>query len=262
MKVKTNGIGIHCEIQGKSGPWVTFSHSLGCNLGMWEAQAKLLSSRYRVLAFDTRGHGESDAPAGAYSLEQMAGDLDDLLEALNIGKTHFVGLSMGGMIGQVFALNHPERLLSLVLCDTTSRFPADSGKMWEERIRAVKAHGMEPLVEPTLERWFTKGFRTARGEVAGRIAAMIRATPVAGYIGCCHALSRINTAERLKDIRCPTLVMVGEEDPGTPVAMAEEIHRAIPGSKLTVIPSASHLANLEQPEAFNRALVEFLDVQG
>ncbi|MBI2312587.1 MAG: 3-oxoadipate enol-lactonase [Betaproteobacteria bacterium] len=259
MKIKTNGIEIHCQVLGDSGPWVTLSHSLACNLHMWDPQAKLFSSRYRVLAFDTRGHGESDAPAGAYTLEQMADDVAGLLDGLKIDKTHFVGLSMGGMIGQVFALKYPLRLSSLVLCDTTSRFPAGSEKVWEDRINTVQAQGLEPMVAPTLARWFTEGFRASRSDVTGKIAAMIRATPVAGYIGCCHAVPMIHTTAHLKEIRCPTLVMVGKDDPGTPVAMAEAIQREIAGSRLTVIPSASHLCNLEQPEAFNRALMEFLD---
>lgn len=259
MKIKANGIEINYALQGNSGPWVTFSHSLACNLHAWDAQVKALCSRYRVLAYDSRGHGESGAPAGVYTLEQMADDLKGLLDALNIEKTHLVGLSMGGMIGQTFALRHPAMLQSLVLCDTTSRFPPGSGKSWEERIVSVEAQGMEPMVAPALARWFTAPFRAARPDVTDAIAAMIRATPAQGYIGCCHAVPKINVTERLKAIRCPALVIVGQDDPGTPVAMAEDIHHAIAGSKLVVIPSASHQSNLEQPEAFNRALAEFLD---
>jgi 3-oxoadipate enol-lactonase len=238
---------------------VTFSHSLGCHLGMWDEQARALAGRYRVLRFDTRGHGQSSAPAGAYSLDQLADDLHGLLAGLGIAQTHFVGLSMGGMIGQVFALKYPGVFQSLVLCDTASRYPAAAAPIWEERIRTVLAKGMEPLVGPTLERWFTAPFRARRRDVMERVGAMIRSTPAAGYVGCCHAIPKIDTTDRLKEVRCPALVIVGEEDPGTPVDMARDIHAALPAADLAILRSASHLSNVEQPAEFNRVLLRFLD---
>ena len=261
MKINANGIDINYLIEGE-GPWVTLSHSLACNLHMWDEEAKRLSKHYKVLRFDTRGHGKSGAPASAYTLELLADDLHGLLQALSIKTTHFVGLSMGGMIGQTYALKYPGMFRSLALCDTTSRYPADAAGLWAERIKTVEAKGMEPLVEPTLARWFTAPFRKSRPEVVQNVAAMIRSTPVAGYVGCSHAIPKINLTARLKEIRCPGVVIVGKDDPGTPVAMAEEIHHALPGSKLVIIPSAAHLSNLEQPDAFNRALGEFLDQAG
>jgi 3-oxoadipate enol-lactonase len=258
MKLKANGIEINYEIEG-DGPVVTFSHSLACNLSMWDDQARALKGRYRVLRFDTRGHGQTSAPAGAYTLEQLADDLKSLLVGLGITATHFVGLSMGGMIGQVFALKYPAMVQSLVLCDTTSRYPAAAAPVWEERIKAVGAKGMEPMVAPTLERWFTAPFRARRQDLMDKVGAMIRSTPAPGYIGCCHAIPRINVTERLKDVRCPALVIVGEEDPGTPVDMAREIHAALPGAELAILSRASHLSNLEQPAEFNHALGGFLD---
>ena len=163
------------------------------------------------------------------------------------------------MIGQTFALKYPGVFKSLALCDTTSRYPADAAGVWAERIKTVETQGMEPLVAPTLERWFTAPFRKARPEVVEKVAAMIRTTPTTGYAGCSHAIPKINLTARLKEIRCASVVIVGKDDPGTPVAMAEEIHQALPGSKLVVIDSAAHLSNLEQPEAFNQALGEFFD---
>jgi 3-oxoadipate enol-lactonase len=145
------------------------------------------------------------------------------------------------------------------LCDTTSRYPAEAAGLWVERIKTVESKGMEPLVAPTLERWFTQPFRKAHAEVVEKVAAMIRTTPVSGYVGCCHAIPKINLTARLKEIRCPSVVIVGKDDPGTPVAMAEDIHRALPGSKLVIVPSAAHLSNLEQPDAFNQALGAFID---
>jgi 3-oxoadipate enol-lactonase len=258
MKINANGIDINYTIEGE-GPWLTMSHSLACNLHMWDEEARRLSARYKVLRYDSRGHGQSAAPEAAYTLEMMADDLHGLLQALGIKSTHFVGLSMGGMIGQTYALKYPGMFRSLALCDTTSSYPAGVEGVWIDRIKTVQAQGMEPLVAPTLERWFTEPFRKTRVDVVAKVAAMIRTTPPAGYIGCSNAIPKINLTARLAQIRCPALVIVGKDDPGTPVAMAEEIHRALPGSKLVVIPAAAHLSNLEQPEAFNQALGEFFD---
>jgi 3-oxoadipate enol-lactonase len=258
MNISANGMDINYSIEG-DGPWLTLSHSLACNLHMWDEEAKRLSKRYRVLRYDTRGHGGSSAPAGAYTLDLLADDLHGLLRALGVQSTHFAGLSMGGMIGQTFALKYPGMFRSLALCDTTSRYPAEAAGVWVERIKTIEANGIEPLVAPTLERWFTEPFRKARPEVVQKVAAMIRATPAPGYIGCAHAIPKINLTARLKEIRCPAVVIVGKDDAGTPVAMAEEIRQALPGSKLVVIASAAHLSNLEQPDAFNQALGDFFD---
>jgi 3-oxoadipate enol-lactonase len=258
MKLSANGIEIHYEREG-SGPVVTFSHSLGCHLGMWDEQVKALRGRYTVLRYDTRGHGQSSAPAGAYTLDELAEDLKGLLDGLGVAETHFVGLSMGGMIGQTFALRYPARVRSLALCDTTSRYPAAAAGVWEERIRTVEARGMEPLVEPTLGRWFTASFRARRPDLMERVGGWIRATPPIGYVGCCHAIPKIDVTHRLGEVRCPALVLVGEEDPGTPVEMARDIHAALPTAELAILRSASHLSNVEQPEEFTRVLLGFLD---
>ena len=258
MKVEINGVGLNCTVQG-SGPWVVLSHSLACDLHMWDPQIALLADAHTVLRFDTRGHGKSDAPAGEYTLEMLAEDAHGLLDAMGVKSCHWIGLSMGGMIGQVFALHYPGLLKALVLADTTSRYPAEAKILWDGRIATATEKGMEPLVEGTLARWFTEGFRGSHREVCGRVAAMIRATPVPGYVGCCHAIPKINVTERLKEITCPTMIIVGEQDAGTPVAMAQEIHTAMPGSELVIIPSAAHLSNLEQPEAFNKAITGFLE---
>lgn len=257
MKARVNGIDIDYEIAG-AGPWVTLSHSLACDRRMWRGQIAVLAERYRVLAFDTRGHGASSAPPGPYDFGQLCADVIGLLDHLAIARSHFVGLSMGGMIGQHLALAAPERLASLVLADTSSRYPAEVLPVWQERIRLVAEKGMEAVVEATLARWFTAPFRAARAEVVDQVEAMIRATPVAGYLGCCHAIPRIDVTARLTALRLPTLVIVGAEDAGTPVAMAREIAAAIPGARLEIIADAAHLSNIEQPAAFNRLLIDFL----
>lgn len=259
MKTTANGIAVSYEIHGREGaPWLVLSHSLACSVRMWDPQIEALKADYRVLAYDTRGHGATEATPGAYTLDLLADDLFALLKALNVDKPHFCGLSMGGMIGQTFALRYPGALRSLALADTTSRYPAEAAPVWAERIRTAETQGMEPLAQPTLERWFTEPFRRAHPATVDAVRRLIVSTPVAGYAGCCHALPKINLSARLKDIRCPILVIVGAEDPGTPVSMAREIHENAPGSKLVVLPQAAHLANLEQPAAFTRALEEFL----
>jgi 3-oxoadipate enol-lactonase len=262
VKAKTNGIELHYTIEGPvgaQGPWLVMSHSLACNSHMWDPQMPALTKRFNVLRFDTRGHGQSDAPAGAYTLEQMADDVKGLLDGLGIASAHWAGLSMGGMIGQTFALKYPGVLKSLVLADTTSRYPAEAAPMWADRIKIAESKGMEPLVQPTLERWFTAAYRESQPANVRRIADMIRATPVPGYVGCCNAIPKINLTARLKDIKVPALVIVGADDAGTPPAMAREIQENLPGSELLVIPSAAHISNIEQAAAFDAALIRFYD---
>lgn len=259
MKINANGINIHCTLEGPaSAPVVTLSHSLATDLSMWGPQVSALASRYRVLRYDTRGHGGSDAPEGPYTLDQLAEDARALLQALGIAPTHFIGLSMGGFIGQILALKYPQMLQSLVLCDTTSRVPPDARPMWDERIRTARTQGMEPHVEPTIGRWFTPPFRERRPDVVDPVRAMIRATNPRGYIGCCQAIAALDLTDRLQAIRVPTLIVVGEDDPGTPVAASRTIHERIEGSELVILKSASHLSNMEQPEAFNQAVTTFL----
>ena len=265
MHIKANGIDVHYTIDGvtntasdKDRPWVVLSHSLACDLSMWDNEVRLLSQHYRVMRYDTRGHGKSSAPAGPYSMDLLTDDAKALLDALGIAHCHWVGLSMGGMIGQTFALKYPGVFTSMTLADTTSKYPDGSGPIWEARIKLVGEQGMQAVVQPTLERWFTAPFRAAQPALMARVAGLIGNTPVAGYSGCCAALPKINVTAQLKDIRIPTLVLCGDQDAGTPVALSEEIHRNLPGSELVIIPSASHLSNLEQPEAFGAAISGFI----
>jgi len=259
MKATANGIDVNYELHGREGaPWLVLSHSLACSVRMWDPQVAALKDEYRILAYDTRGHGGSDAPKGAYTLELLAEDLFFLLKELRITSAHYCGLSMGGMIGQTFALKYPGVFRTLTLADTTSRYPAQAAPLWAERIRTAEAKGMEPLAQPTLERWFTEPFRKANAAAVEPIRKLIVSTPVAGFVGCCHAIPKINVTARLKEIKCPILIIVGADDPGTPVAMAQEIHANAPGSKLVVLPQAAHISNLEQPEGFTRALRDFL----
>lgn len=259
MKATVNGIEVYYELHGKEGaPWLTLSHSLACSVRMWDEQIATFKDRFRILAFDTRGHGQSAAPAGDYTLEQMADDLKGLLDHLKISQTHYCGLSMGGMIGQTFELKYPGVLQTLVLADTSSRIPPEVGPMWEERIKIAQSQGMQPLVQPTLERWFTPAYRAAHPETMQRVGALIANTPVPGYVGCCRAIPKLNLTTRLKEIKVPIQIIVGADDQGTPVAMSQAIHDNAPGSRLDILPNAAHLSNIEQPRAFDRALGDFL----
>lgn len=259
MKIRVNDIDVNYVLEGPSGaPTVTMSHSLATDLSMWEPQAKALATRYRVLRYDTRGHGGTDAPSGAYTLTQLADDARGLLKTLGITRTHWVGLSMGGMIGQTLALSTPEMLQSLSLCDTSSRIPAEAKPLWDERITVAETKGMDPHVEPTISRWFTPKFVESRPDVVTAVRDMIRRTNVRGYVGCCHAIRALDLTDRLSSVTLPTLIVVGAQDVGTPVAASKAIQERIKGSELVILDPASHLSNLEQPEAFTKALQTFL----
>ncbi len=259
MKLKTNNIEINYEISGNdSAPWIALSHSLACDLHMWDDQMAELSRKFKVLRFDTRGHGLSSAPPGEYTLDQMADDAKGLFDALGITQTHWMGLSMGGMIGQTFALKYPGVFQSLILVDTTGRRPPNAAQMWGERISAARAKGMAGVLDATLARWFTEPYRNSRKDVMQRIGAQILATPVNGFCGACAAITKVNTLDRLKEIKCPVLIIVGEEDHGTPPEMARAIHENLPGSELKIIKSAAHLSNVEQAGEFNAAMMGFL----
>lgn len=259
MKISANGITMHYEMEGpKSAPVVTLSHSLATDLSMWDSQAAVLKSAYRVLRYDTRGHGGTDAPEGPYTLEQLAEDVRALLQALRIPKTHFMGISMGGMIGQALALKNPGMLQSLILCDTSSRIPEEALPIWEERIGLAQNQGMEALAASTMERWFTAPFRGKPLPELEKVRRMINTTPVKGYVGCSRAIMRLNLTERLREITLPAFIIVGEEDPGTPVAASRAIHEQIKGSELVILKSAAHLSNIEQQDTFNTAVTGFL----
>jgi len=259
MRIRVGDIRINYELSGNAGgPVVMLSHSLGASMVMWEPQLAALEPNYRVLRFDTRGHGGTDAPPGRYTLEQLAADAVGLLDALRIDRVHFAGLSMGGMIAQCLALAPVNRLLSLALCDTAAVVPNEAHPIWKERIDTARKNGLGALVEETLQRWFTGPYLKRNPPWVDRIRRGFVETPVDGFVGCSEAIRRLDYLERLRAVNLPTLIIVGEEDPGTPVAAAEAMHARISGSELVVIPSAAHLSNIEQVDIFNRTLTAFL----
>jgi 3-oxoadipate enol-lactonase len=255
--LRANGIEIRHDVQG-SDPWLMLSHSLATDLTLWEDQMAALTPHFSVLRFDTRGHGGSGAPEGPYDFAMLAADVLGLMDALGVERAHFCGISMGGMIAQHVAVAAPDRIDRLVLVSTTSGYPSSSRAMWAERIDGVRRNGIEPVVQPTLERWFTAPYREAHPEVMARIGQLIRATPPAGYIGSGQAIATLDLTERLPALRCPTLVIAGADDVGTPPVMGRRIAERIPGARFEMIPAASHLCNIEQAPEFEAALVSHL----
>ena len=237
MQIKANGIQMNYELSGKKGaPVVVLSHSLSASLLMWTPQMDALNPCFQVLRYDIRGQGNSDVTPGPYTMELLAKDVIGLLDALNINRAHFVGLSIGGMIGQGLALNHAHRLQSLALCDTASVVPPEAQPLWQERINKILSKGMEALLDETIERWFTPALLKQGSPMLEVIRKQILATDVAGYIGCAEAIRKLNYLNRLSEIKLPTLIMVGEDDPGTPVSASEAIHERISHSKLVILP--------------------------
>ena len=226
MRIKANGIQMNYELSGKKGSSVVvLSHSLASSLVMWNPQMDILTPYFQILRYDIRGHGGSDVPSGAYTLEVLRDDIIGLLDALNINQVHFIGLSMGGMIGQSLALGYLHRLRSLALCDTASVIPQEAQPIWQERINKTLSKGMEAQVDETMERWFTPSFLKQGSPMVEIIRKQILTTPVQGYIGCAEAIRKLNYLDQLSKIKIPTLIMVGEDDPGTPVSASEAMRQ-------------------------------------
>ena len=260
MKIEVKGNQVNYQLEGPvSAPVLMLSHSLATHLTLWDPQVDALVRDFRILRYDIMGHGGSDVPRVPYALDDLAGQAGDLLDLLGIKQVHFLGLSLGGMIGQTLALKRPGCLASLMLCGTTCRIPPEAQPLWQERISIAESEGMEPLVEPTIARWFTPPFRAARPETVERVRGMIRATSPLGYSGCCRAITNFDLAEHIHAISLPAMILVGEADQAMPIAMSRAVQERIAGSELVIIPAASHLSSMEQPEAFNRAIMTFLN---
>lgn len=260
MRIFANDLHVNCQFSGpKLAPLVVLSHSLASSGIMWEQQVPALVDGYRVLRYDIRGHGGSDAPAGPYTLDGLGDDVIAMLDALEIERVHWVGLSMGGMIGQNLAIRHPQRLVSLVLCDTTSRVPPQARPLWDERISVAEKSGMAPLCGETMARWFTPPFLEADGPELQAIREQFLYTPTSGYVGCCRAIRELDYTRHLSQIALPVQLIVGADDPSTPPEASRAIQQEVAGSALTLIDNGSHLCNVERPDAFNRALIGFLE---
>lgn len=256
--VKANGIDIAYRFDGpEDGHVVLMSNSLMSNYAMWDCTVPALTDRYRTLRYDTRGHGGSSTTSGPYHMAQLADDAIGLLDALNIDKVHFIGLSMGGMIGQQLGARFPERIHSLSLCDTASEMPPRN--LWEERFAIAKKEGIAGLMPGTLKRWFLDEFINSSPAEIEKVRQMILGTGVEGYIACGSAVRDMTHSAMLLKIKAPTLVLTGRQDPACTVDQAIVLHRLIDNSEMVIIENAAHLSNIEQPAAFNSAIRSFID---
>lgn len=261
-RVEANGISFVCRIDGTEGaPWVTFSNSLNANYSSWDGQVERFGDRYRILRYNTRGHAGTGAPPAPWELEDLASDVVALWDALGIDKSHFVGLSIGGMTGQALALGWPQRIRSLVLADTRADFTGEFAQFMSRLIERVELEGLKPLITDMPPRWFTPEVATARPELVERMQAMVKTNTVEGYVHCAGAITRLNFMDRLSEIKLPTLLICGAQDLGTPAVGMREMQKRISGSRYVEIDPAGHLSNIESPEVFDRALAEFLDAQ-
>lgn len=255
-----NGIDYHYAVQGKEGaPWVTFSHALANNLSLWDDVAEHLADRFRILRFDHPGHGSSTSVPGPYSFDMLIENAIGLWDALGINRSHWVGLSIGGMLGYGMAARHGDRVLSLTACDSRPDAPPDYADYFQYRIDTARDKGMDALAQSSVERWFTPASVEANTPAVEKVRAMVRATDPVGHEGCCQGLKKLAFGPELAGIAVPTLVLGGELDKGAPVDVLVETAAKIPGAKHVVIPAAGHITVLENPEFFQTTLEEFLD---
>jgi 3-oxoadipate enol-lactonase len=257
MRAQINGLQVHYEVAGH-GPWVTLSHPISANLSIWAPQLDALTRQFTVLRYDTRGHGGTQVPAGPYTLAQLAADAQGLLAHLGVSRTHWIGLSLGGMVAQALAIAQPQLLDRVVLANTTCKAAPNAAALWGDRARLARTEGMTALVQPTLSRWFTEPYRLAQPDDMQEVARMIAGTPVEGYAGCCAALSDVEFEEGLQGLNLSALVLAGAQDQATPLAMSQLLARSWPGAKLAVLQGAAHISSLEQAQAFNSEVLGFL----
>ena len=244
---------------GGGGDAVLLVHAIGCDHRMWDALEADLAKSFRVMRMDVRGHGKSAVTPRPYSLGALADDAAAVLDQRGVRKAHWVGLSMGGMIGQAFALGHPQRLGRLVLANTTSSYGPEGPKMWEARAKAVADGGMAAITELAMTRYFSDEFRANHADIVDRVRRRFLETPAQGYIACCDAIRDLDLTADLARVHARTLVIAGDKDAGTPVAMSETIATRIPGAKLAVIAGAAHLSAVESPAQFNPLVRRFLE---
>jgi 3-oxoadipate enol-lactonase len=257
MQSTVNGISINFEIDGPEGaPWLVLSNSLLTNLSMWDDQVAALKSSYRILRYDQRGHGGTQATAGSYSFDLLVGDIMALLDMLGIRRAHFCGLSMGGMTALFLAQRHADRFDRIIACDCGPASTPASAQQWKERIEIAAKDGIEALVEPTIGRWFPPDFVAAKPPVLDKVRRMIRSTPIAGFSGCAQALSDYDLRPGLAGIDRRTLLIVGTKD--ATLAGIRQIRDTVPGAVLVELEGAGHISNVEQPEAFTGAIRDFL----
>ncbi|MEZ5649609.1 MAG: 3-oxoadipate enol-lactonase [Burkholderiaceae bacterium] len=260
-RVTVNGTELNTRIDGPdNAPWLVLSNSLASNLHMWDTQIPWLSRHFRVLRYDTRGHGASATPPGPYHFDDLVADVIGLMDRHAIEDARFMGLSMGGMTALGLALAHPGRFKGLICCAARADGPEGFAAMWDQRIAQVRDQGMGALVQGTLERWLTEGFRQREPAETDRIGAMIRDTDPAGYIGCAQAIQRLDYLRHLDHVSVPLLYVGGEVDAGAMPDVMQAMADRTPGGRFHMIPNAAHIVNIDNPTAFNAAIAPFLGI--
>lgn len=260
MLVKSNGTSLHCRIDGTvDAPWLTLSHALATDLSLWDDLIPFLAPHFRILRYDTRGHGSSDQCAGDLSLDMLGDDVIGMLDALQIEQTHFVGLSLGGMTGMGLAIKHPGRLTSAIVCDARASANDAYRLAWKQRLEEVAKEGIEAIVESSVTRWLTEDSLRNNPDLVERARTMIRRTSLSGYRGAAAALMALDYEHRLPEIRIPVLYLVGQEDQGAPPPLMLAMHRQTPNSRFVGLPHAGHLSVLERPEIFATSVIGFID---
>ncbi|WP_256837640.1 3-oxoadipate enol-lactonase [Ornithinimicrobium faecis] len=253
----------HEEVRGPSvaddAPVVVLSNSLGSDLSMWDPQVAALAEHFRVVRYDTRGHGRSPVPDGPYSIDDLVDDAVALLDRLGVERAHFVGLSLGGMTGMRLAAREPDRVDRLALLCTGAAMPPASN--WTDRAATVRGGGTGVIAQAVVSRWFTESFRGQSPDRIASFEAMVAATPAEGYAGCCEVIAEMDLTGDLPSIRARTLVLAGEDDPAAPPSMMATLAEHIPDAELLVVPQSAHLANVEQPETVTEALVRHLTAE-
>jgi 3-oxoadipate enol-lactonase len=253
--VEVGELRTHYALTGNKQPVLVFSNSLGTEFSMWDPQVEELQRHFRILCYDTRGHGRSSVTPGDYTIEQLGRDVLGLLDSLHLDRVHFCGLSMGGAIGIWLGIHAPSRLHRLVLSNTAARI--GTKEMWNSRIATVRKDGMKLVAAAVVERWFTPGFRASSAEKVSRAQRMLENSPPPGYAGCCAALRDIDQRDLVAEIKSPTLVIYGSSDPVTPASDAHFLTGRIRGAAEVEL-DAAHLSNVEQADAFTAAVSDFL----
>lgn len=249
----------HSRVDGNGRRWVTFITGIANDLSLWDGQVPALERDFRILRYDLRGHGGSETTPGDYSIDTLVEDLRALLDSRAIQKTSLVGLGLGGAIAQAFAIAHPDRVERLVACCCRARMVPDFAALWHKLRETVQKNGLETIVEPTVQRWFSEDFKLAHPEVLAKIRKMIRGVTQAGYLGVTAAFLRLDVEDRLANITVPTLYVSGANDHlGGPPALMENLSKKVTGARHVSVPNAAHIANIQNPEGFNQVLRGFL----
>lgn len=246
------------RVDGGGNRWVTLVTGIANDLTLWDGQVPVLQSDFKVLRYDLRGHGDSEAPAGDYTIDLLVSDLKSLLDQVGVEKTCLAGLGLGGAVAQAFAIAHPERVESLMPCCCRAQMVPEFAALWHKLRDAVKSNGLESIVEPTVQRWFSAEFKAAHPDVLDKIRGMIRGTSQQGYLGVTGAFLGLALEDRLSRIQCRTLYVSGAEDPlGGPAPLMENLSRKVRGARHVSVPKAAHIANIQNPEGFNQVMRGF-----